>query len=131
MAANRIRWGIGALVLGIAVAAIGVALLRGQIVDTKEMDARARLKTLHQALELYTKQHGAYPTADQSLTALCDQLGQRGYLVCPHALNDPWGNPYVYRSPDAQRHSYQLYSRGPNGLDEGGRGDDIVEPFGP
>ena len=126
MAANRIGWIAGGFVL--VVAAICVSLLRGQIVDTKEMDAHARLKTLRQALELYKAQHGGtYPSSEQSMMALCDQPGQRGYLTCPHALNDPWGNPYVYRPAEAQR-SYQLYSRGSNGIDEGGRGDDIIEP---
>jgi hypothetical protein len=91
--ANTTKWGVvGALVLGIAVAAsVGVVLLKGQIVDTKEMDARARLKTLRQALDLYKAQHGAYPTTDQSLTVLIDRLGSRGYLAGPHALLDPWG----------------------------------------
>ena len=135
MIANRTKWGVvGALVLGIAVAAsVGVVLLKGRIVDTKEMDARAELKTLRQALDLYKAQHGAYPTTDQSLTVLIDRPGSRGYLAGPHALLDPWGAGFIYRSPGMQ-HSvdgFQLYSRGPNGIDEGGGGDDIVEPLAP
>jgi type II secretory pathway pseudopilin PulG len=116
--ANRTKWGVvGSLVLGVAVAAsVGVVLLKGQIVDTKEMDARARLKTLRQALDLYKAQHGAYPTTDQSLTVLIDRPGSRGYLTSPHALLDPWGAGYIYRSLDVQH---------------GGRDDDIVEPLAP
>ena len=38
-------------------------------------------------------------------------------------LLDPWGHPYVYRhKPDG----VMLYSIGPNGVDEGGMGDDIA-----
>lgn len=131
MIANKSKWGVVALAIAVT-ASVGVVLLRGQIVDTKQMDARARLKSLHQALDLYKAKHGVYPTADQSLTALIDQPDSLGYLTGPHALIDPWGARYVYRSLDPQRGGgLQVYSRGPNGIDEGGRGDDIVEPLSP
>lgn len=44
---------------------------------------------------------------------------------------DPWGNPYEYvsvsgGSPTHRTHSYDLSSRGPNGTDDGGAGDDIM-----
>ena len=46
-------------------------------------------------------------------------------------LLDPWGNPYVYissngGSPQHRPRSYDLFSLGPNGKDDGGAGDDIV-----
>ncbi len=134
IAATRSRWGIVTLVGVIAlVALLSISTFRAKIVDTKETDARFGLTTIRQALELYKKDHGEYPNVQESLAALCDQPGQRrGYLVCPHALRDPWGNSYVYKSSDAQRGGeYQLYSRGPNGIDENGRGDDIVKPVDP
>jgi general secretion pathway protein G len=131
VAANRIRWGIGALVLSVAIVA-SIVLLRGQLVDTKEMDARARLKTLHQALGLYKEQHSVYPTTEQSLTVLIDRPGSRGYLTDKQALLDPWGARYIYRTVDAQHGGgFHLYSSGPNGTDDDGRGDDIVEPLSP
>ena len=44
---------------------------------------------------------------------------------------DPWGNPYQYVSvnggaPEHRPKSYDLYSFGPNGEDDGGTGDDLV-----
>lgn len=126
--ASKTRWVIGALVAGAVLVGVVVPLLRGQIVDTKEMDARVRLGTVRQALELYKKDHGAYPTEQQSLAVLCDQPSQRGYLVCKKGVNDPWLHPYVYKAPSPQNLSYQVYSSGPNGIDEGGGGDDITKP---
>ncbi len=38
---------------------------------------------------------------------------------------DPWGNDYVYE-PSADGKTYRLRSKGPNGRDEGGEGDDVV-----
>lgn len=43
---------------------------------------------------------------------------------------DPWGHPYVYvsvngGSPQHRQRSFDLYSFGPNGVDDSGTGDDI------
>ena len=130
--ATRAKWRIGTLaVVVLVVASVGVVVLRGRVVDTKTTAAHFGLSIIHQALKLHKKQYGTYPTADQSLSILCDHAGQRGFLTCPHALNDPWGNPYVYRLRDAQAQIVQLYSRGANGIDEGGEGDDIIEAVAP
>ncbi len=44
-------------------------------------------------------------------------------------LLDPWGNPFEYRSPgDVNEDSYDLWSRGPDGIDDGGKeGSDDVK----
>jgi hypothetical protein len=40
---------------------------------------------------------------------------------------DPWNRPLIYRVPgELSGNDYDLYSMGPNGLDEGGGGDDIL-----
>ena len=39
-------------------------------------------------------------------------------------LLDPWGRPFVYRvAPNSE---YRLYSLGPDGVDENGKGDDVT-----
>ena len=41
-------------------------------------------------------------------------------------LLDCWGKKIIYRCPsDDDKYVYRLYSTGPNGVDEGGKGDDI------
>ncbi len=40
---------------------------------------------------------------------------------------DAWGNPVLYRFPGpVHRHGWDLWSVGPNGVDENGSGDDIL-----
>jgi hypothetical protein len=40
---------------------------------------------------------------------------------------DPWGHPIVYRRPGPLHpRGWDIYSFGPDGEDDGGRGDDIV-----
>jgi len=42
-------------------------------------------------------------------------------------IADSWGRPVIYRFPSPnERELFQLYSMGPNGLDEGGEGDDVT-----
>ncbi|HZU96630.1 MAG TPA: type II secretion system protein GspG [Planctomycetota bacterium] len=55
---------------------------------------------------------------DDTLGGLCDE---RGFVV------DGWSRPFVYRCPGPiHRHGWDLYSVGPNGIDESGGGDDIL-----
>jgi len=48
-------------------------------------------------------------------------------------LRDTWGHLIIYQYPSEDaRYMYRLYSVGPNGIDEGGGGDDIdVSPAAP
>jgi hypothetical protein len=41
-------------------------------------------------------------------------------------LQDPWRHPYVYKVLDAATRRFVVYSAGPDGIDNGGGGDDIV-----
>jgi glutaredoxin len=45
----------------------------------------------------------------------------------PFVVQDAWGNPVIFRQPGpVHRRGFDLYSVGPNGIDEHGGGDDIV-----
>jgi len=92
------------------------------------MKARADLGGIRQALEAFKKDHGRYPSGEESLDVLVDTPSARGYLPSRHAITDPWGDQYVYR-PQAQEGGFQLYSSGPNRIDEHGHGDDIGQPL--
>jgi general secretion pathway protein G len=76
------------------------------------------------ALGAYRYTVGRYPTEAEGLGALLNPTSVGGpYLRRPPT--DPWGNAYVYRlSP--QGDTFSLYSRGRNGVDEEGGGDDVV-----
>ena len=55
-------------------------------------------------------------------------------MILSPRLVDAWNRPILYRCPGpVHRHGWDLYSVGPNGLDEQGDGDDLVvgEDFAP
>lgn len=87
--------------------------------------AKTDLKTISTALRVYRLDNGDYPTTQQGLMALVERpttppepraWTAEGYL--PELPTDPWGNPYVYRSPGEGR-PYDLMSYGKDG-EEGG-----------
>ncbi len=87
--------------------------------------AKTDLKTIATALRVYRLDNGDYPTTEQGLQALVERPASPpeptswapdGYL--PELPTDPWGKPYVYRSP-GQAGAYDLMSLGKDG-EEGG-----------
>lgn len=75
--------------------------------------AKADLRSIATALDMYKLDNYKYPTTQQGLDALVQSSGKRdGYLK--KLPVDPWGNPYQYLSPGTHG-MYDLYSLGPNG----------------
>jgi hypothetical protein len=49
------------------------------------------------------------------------------YSSWEHLGLDYWGNRFIYRFPgEISGRNYDLYSVGPNGVDDGGGGDDVI-----
>jgi general secretion pathway protein G len=87
--------------------------------------AKTDLRTIAAALRIYRLDNGDYPTTDQGLQALVSRpttppeprgWAADGYL--PELPTDPWGNPYVYRSP-GQSGGFDLMSYGKDGAEGG------------
>lgn len=87
--------------------------------------AKTDLRTIAAALRIYRLDNGDYPTTDQGLQALVSRpttppepraWAADGYL--PELPSDPWGNPYVYRSP-GQSGGFDLMSYGKDGAEGG------------
>jgi general secretion pathway protein G len=87
--------------------------------------ARAEIELFGVALDTFRLDVGRYPTSQEGLAALrtrpfgLDRWD--GPYLKEEIPRDPWGNPYVYRSP-GQRESYELLSYGADGT-AGGAGD--------
>lgn len=92
--------------------------------------AHSDIAAFESALEMYSLDMYAYPTADAGLAALkTAPVGANAATYRPGGYvkrmrNDPWGNPYHYDVPG--QHSggaYDVYSAGPDG--KPGTDDDI------
>ena len=77
--------------------------------------ARAQIDALEKALDTYRLENRRYPNAEEGLAAI-------GPYLKKAVPNDPWGRPYVYRTP-GQRGEYEVFSYGRDGK-AGGTGDD-------
>ncbi|MGA7178768.1 MAG: type II secretion system major pseudopilin GspG [Thiobacillaceae bacterium] len=92
--------------------------------------AKAQINGLEKALDEYRLDVGHYPTTEQGLAALNAQpAGEtrwQGPYLKKTVPNDPWGQPYQYRSP-GEHGEIDLYSFGKDGK-PGGEGEsaDIV-----
>jgi|GEM_PF-470476 len=105
--------------------------------------AKATVASIETAISMYHGDVGDYPPTNNSelVKALTDDASNPDWagpymdfkeaeLVNGECI-DPWGKPYVYvstngGSPKHRPHSFDLYSLGPNGVDNDGVGDDIV-----
>ena len=96
-----------------------------------ETTARTQIEMLSAALDAYRLDSGRYPTTQQGLDALWTEpaadprpFNWRGPYVRKPVPADPWGRPYVYRSPgESSRAGFELLSFGADG-EEGGTGED-------
>jgi general secretion pathway protein G len=78
--------------------------------------ARTEVANIGAALDLYKSDVGQYPSSAEGLDALVKQPPgidnwNGPYLKKTGTLKDPWGHPYIYRSP-GQHGEFDLFSYG-------------------
>ena len=97
-----------------------------QIGKSEVKATRAQMDALDKALATYRIDVGNYPTTEQGLRALVERPPSEAKWAGPYLSKslppDPWGRPYLYRSPGEQTHDYELTSLGKDGQ-RGGSGD--------
>jgi len=91
--------------------------------ESKIKAAKIQIESFGSALDLYYLDEGHYPTTSEGLTALVQRpenspTWNGPYLKGGFVPNDPWGNPYVYRSP-GEHGPYDIASYGPDGQKAG------------
>ena len=98
----------------------------GQIGKSETKVARAQLDSLEKALDTYRLDVGHFPTTDQGLAALQAAPGNEPKWQGPYLKKavpmDPWGRPFVYKSP-GEHGEYDLLSYGKDGK-PGGTAED-------
>ena len=103
------------VILGI-LAAIIVPNLMDKPGQARVTKAKADIRAVESALNMYRLDRHVYPTTDEGLESLVPT-----YL--PRAPMDPWDRPYQYLSPGAQGGDFDLYTLGRDGQ-QGGEGED-------
>jgi general secretion pathway protein G len=118
------------IVIGIIAAAI-VPQFIGTTQDAKVSSAKGSVTELESAVDRFYYNMDRYPTTEEGLKVLVEApTGEETKWRGPYIKmlrNDPWGNPYQYRSPGTHHTSgFDLWSRGADGVDGGeGQNADI------
>ncbi len=111
-------------ILGLLIGLVAPAALR-QLGGARISVAKQSIERLSSVLDLYRLDVGGYPTTEQGLAALNSRPASTGgwngpYLKGDGQALDPWGRPYLYRSPAARAgREFDLCSRGPNAAADG------------
>jgi general secretion pathway protein G len=111
-------------IIGLIMAIVGPRVLN-YLGESKVKAAKIQIESFSSALDLYYLDMGRYPGSGDGLVALVQRPGNAQewsgpYLKGGVVPNDPWGHPYVYRSP-VERAPYEIVSYGADGQ-EGGTG---------
>ena len=97
-----------------------VPRVMGRVDDARVTKARGDIQAIETALTLYRLDNGRYPPSGDGLAALSES---GDYLA--RVSDDPWGQAYQYRYPGTRGGDYDLFSLGPNRVEDAGGGDDI------
>jgi len=113
----------GFTLLELLVVVVIIGLLAGyvapryfsQVGKSEIQVARAQIDALEKAVDQYRLDNRRYPTNEEGLAAVQPYLKK----ALP---NDPWGRPYLYRTP-GEKTDYEVVSYGRDGK-PGGSGED-------
>lgn len=93
--------------------------------------AKSQIVAFEKALDNYRIDNGRYPSSEEGLAALqarpanaANAAKWNGPYLKKEIPLDPWGNPYVYRSPGSRggREDFEIISLGKDGK-PGGEGE--------
>jgi general secretion pathway protein G len=111
-------------IIGLIMALVGPRVLN-YLAESKVKTAKIQIQSIASALDLYYLDAGRYPSSAEGLAALVQPTGGNSGWNGPYLKGglvplDPWGKPYVYRSP-GEHGAYDVISLGSDGQ-EGGIG---------
>ena len=118
------------IIIGLLAALVGPKLF-GRVGKGKQAAAQAQIELFGAALDNLRLDVGRYPTSDEGLRALLVNPGaienwDGSYLKKEEIPLDPWGHPYVYKSP-GEHGDYDILSYGGDGVAGGeGENQDLV-----
>ena len=121
------------LIVGTAAPVLGTSLRQDLTEETV-----AEMTAIGNGVVAYFEDHESFPSAlielrtpasgdDRWMGPYADDAFQNDVGTNGDVTHDPWRRPYIYEFPDA--YSALIRSRGPNGIDEAGAGDDVERLF--
>jgi general secretion pathway protein G len=92
------------LVILVLLASLVAPRVIGYLGSSRIKAAKVQIQSISTALELYKVDTGRYPSTSEGLKALVEappgaQAWNGPYLAKKDVPSDPWGRPYLYRSP--------------------------------
>ena len=118
------------VIIGLLAAYVGPKYF-AQLGKSEVTIAKAQMEAFEKALDTYRLDVGRYPTTEEGMAALMAAPATAGgkwngpYLK-KGVPQDPWGHPFLYRSPGAKG-EYEIVSTGKDGQPGGtGENADIV-----
>lgn len=116
------------VIIGLLAAYVGPRYF-SQLGKSERSTTKAQIEGLAKALDTYRLDTGRYPTTEQGLNVLMlkpnDEPKWNGPYLQKAIPPDPWGRPYVYRSP-GQGGDFDLLSYAKDGQAGGeGEGADV------
>ena len=111
-------------IISLLIGLVGPRVFKGEK-KGKIVTASAQIELFGGALDQFRLDTGEYPASSSGLNALQANPGLEGWdgpYLKKTIPKDPWGQPFIYRSPGTNG-DYDLFSYGPD-KSEGG-GDDI------
>ena len=114
------------VIIGLLAAYVGPKYF-AQLGKSEVTIARDQIDAFEKALDTYRLDVGRYPTTEEGLAALMAAPPSaaakwNGPYLKKAVPQDPWGHPFIYRSPGAKG-EYELISTGKDGQ-PGGTGND-------
>src|ERR1700682_1204773 len=105
-------------IIGLIMGLVGPRVLN-YLSESKVKSARIQIQSFASALDLFYLDAGRYPSSAEGLAALVRPTGgvaawNGPYLKGSSVPNDPWGRPYLYRSP-GEHGAYDVISFGADG----------------
>ncbi len=113
------------VIIGMLVSYVGPKYF-SQVGKSQVKTVLAQIDGLEKALDTYRLEVGHYPTTEQGLAALITAPANEPKWNGPYLKKavppDPWGNPYVYKSP-GEHGEIDLMSYGSDGQSGGDTGE--------
>lgn len=105
-------------IIGLIMGLVGPRVLN-YLAESKVKTAKIQIESLSAAVDLYYLDNGHYPSSNDGLDALVrrpsgDASWSGPYLRTATTPADPWGHPYLYKSP-GDHAPYEVASYGPSG----------------